>query len=141
MHQPEGFQQFDPNGKKMVCKLNRDLDGIKQAPRAWNSCVTEWLEIYGFAQSRVDPGIYTTIYKGHLYVLAIHVDDCLLIGRSASFIVEIKKDFSLEFKIEDLGPVSDAILSVTENFGHCVYVNDNTLLIYLIFSTWPIICR
>jgi hypothetical protein len=106
MHQPEGFHQFDPNGRKMVCKLNRALYGIKQAPRAWNSCVTEWLENYGFSQSRVDPGIYTTIYKGHLYVLAIYVDDCLLIGRSGSFIVDFKRDFSAEFKIEDLGPVS-----------------------------------
>ena len=82
------------------------LYGIKQAPRAWNSCVIEWLQNYGFTQSRVDPGIYTTISKGHLYVLAVYVDDCLLIGQSGSFILEVKKDFSAEFKIEDLGPVS-----------------------------------
>jgi len=106
MHQPEGYQQYDSKGKKMVCKLNRALYGIKQAPRAWNSCVTEWLENYGFTQSRVDPGIYTSMCKGHLYVLAIYVDDCLLIGRRGPFIVEFKKDFSAEFKIEDLGPVS-----------------------------------
>jgi len=90
----------------MMCKLNKALYGIKQAARTWNSCVTEWLEIYGFTQSRVDPGIYTTTYKGHLYVPAMYVDDCLLIGRSGSFIAEFKKDFSSEFKIEDLEPVS-----------------------------------
>ena len=39
-------------------------------------------------------------------MLAIYVDDCLLIGRSGSFIVEFKKDFSAEIKIEDLGPLS-----------------------------------
>jgi hypothetical protein len=106
MHQPEGFQQFDSKGRKLVCKLNRALYGIKQAPRAWNSCVTEWLENYGFTQSRVDPGIYTTTFEGHLYVLAMYVDDCLLIGRGGPFIVKFKGDFSAEFKIEDLGPVS-----------------------------------
>jgi hypothetical protein len=90
----------------VMCKLNRALYGIKQAPRAYDSCFTEWLENYGFTQSRVDPGIYTTIYKGHLYVLAIYVDGCLLIGRSGSFIVEFRKDFSSEFKIGDLGPDS-----------------------------------
>ena len=41
MHQPDGYQQYDSKGKKMVYKLNRALYGIKQAPRAWNSCVTE----------------------------------------------------------------------------------------------------
>jgi hypothetical protein len=29
MHQPEGFQQFDSKGRKLVCKLNRALYGIK----------------------------------------------------------------------------------------------------------------
>ena len=106
MHQPEGYQQFDSKGRKLVCKLNRALYGIKQAPRAWNVCVSDWLENYGFTQSRVDPGIYTNIVNGHLYVLAIYVDDCLLIGRGGSFVIDFKKDFSTEFKIEDLGPVS-----------------------------------
>ena len=40
MHQPEGFQQFESKEKKMVCKLNRAFYGIKQAPKAWNYCVT-----------------------------------------------------------------------------------------------------
>jgi hypothetical protein len=88
MHQPEGFQRVDSKGRKLACKLNRALYDIKQAPRAWNSCVSEWRENYGFTQSRVDPGIYTNIVKGHLYVLAIYVDDCLLIGRGGSFVFD-----------------------------------------------------
>jgi hypothetical protein len=61
MHHLEGFQQFHSKGKKMICKLNRALYGIKLGLRAWNSCVTEWIENYGLTQSHVDPGIYTTI--------------------------------------------------------------------------------
>ena len=34
------------------------------------------------------------------------MDDCLLIGRGGSFVFDFKRDFSAEFKIEDLRPVS-----------------------------------
>ena len=106
MQQPEGFVQLDPQGRRLVCKLNRAIYGIKQAPRAWNTMVTTWLDNYGFTQSRVDPGIYTCVNNGHLYVLAIYVDDCLLIGRKGPFIIKFKLEFGEAFKIEDLGPVS-----------------------------------
>ena len=29
MHQPESFQQFDPNGRKMMCILNREKNEMK----------------------------------------------------------------------------------------------------------------
>jgi len=34
------------------------------------------------------------------------VDDCLLIGRGGLFVGELKRDFSADYKIVDLGPVS-----------------------------------
>jgi hypothetical protein len=41
-----------------------------------------------------------------LYILAIYVDDCLLVGRTGPFILAIKASFGLRFDIEDLGPAS-----------------------------------
>ena len=106
MDQPEGFEQTSPGGGRLVCKLNRALYGLVQAPRCWNHKVTAWLENYGFKQSMVDPGIYTMYFDDRIYILALYVDDAICVGRSLEFISKFKADFAEAFDIEDLGPVA-----------------------------------
>ena len=106
MDQPEGFEQAAPGGGRLVCKLNRALYGLVQAPRCWNKKVTDWLEDYGFKQSQVDPGIYIMYVNDKIYILALYVDDAICVGRSLEFINKFKADFAEAFDIEDLGPVS-----------------------------------
>ena len=43
---------------------------------------------------------------GHLYLLEVYVDDCILLGKQGPFIDRFKAAFGKRFKIEDLGPVS-----------------------------------
>jgi hypothetical protein len=66
------------------------LYDLKQAPRKWNSKVTARLEEYGFSRSKVDPGIYVFTKEGELYVLALYVDDIIIVGQAGSFIVGFK---------------------------------------------------
>jgi hypothetical protein len=106
MRQPEGFRHFDINGEEQVCLLKKSLYGLKQAPRNWNRTITSWLEEYGFSQSKVDPGIYVFIKEGELNVLALYVDDSIIVGPTGSFIVGFKSAFGESFNVQDLGPVS-----------------------------------
>ena len=80
--------------------------GIRQAPRAWNQLVTAWLIEYGWTQSKVDPGAYTIVVRGAWYILAIYVDDCILVGRDGPFLNQFIEDFGTRFKIEFLGPAA-----------------------------------
>jgi hypothetical protein len=41
-----------------------------------------------------------------LYVLALYVDDNIIVGSSGSFIAEIKTAFGMRFNVHDLGLVS-----------------------------------
>ena len=106
MRQPDGYIKYDEDGTPLVCKLQRAIYGIKQAPAEWNKLLCSWLVTYGFEQSVCDAGIYSIINGDHRYFLAVYVDDCILIGKSSPFIVNFKNDFSKRFKIEDLGPVA-----------------------------------
>ena len=54
----------------------------------------------------MDPEVYTILQKSLLYILAIYVDDCILVGKQGPFILTFKKNFSARFQIEDLGPSS-----------------------------------
>ncbi len=44
------------------------------------------------------------VFPNQLYILAIYVDDSILVGKLGIFIPKFKKDLSARFKIEDLGP-------------------------------------
>jgi hypothetical protein len=88
-----GFRLTDINGEERVCLLKKSLYGVKQAPRNWNKTIATWLEEYGFNQSTVDPGIYFLIKEGELCVLALYVDDDIIVGLSRSFIVGFKSAF------------------------------------------------
>jgi hypothetical protein len=54
----------------------------------------------------VDPGIYVFIKEDELYVLALYVDDSIIVGPSGSFIIGFKSAFGERFNVQDLGPVS-----------------------------------
>lgn len=112
MRLPEGFKKYDSSGQELVCKLHKALYGLKQAPRNWNLTITQWLAEYGFIQSKVDPGIIV-YHKGKLtYVLALYVDDSILVGPNGPFIFEFKIAFGRRFNVQDLGPVAWLGMSV-----------------------------
>lgn len=54
MQQPQGFVQ-QPN---LVCKLQKPLFGLKQAPRAWSECFTSHLLTLGFVASMADSSLF-----------------------------------------------------------------------------------
>ncbi|KAM0033618.1 putative RNA-directed DNA polymerase [Helianthus debilis subsp. tardiflorus] len=56
MEQPPGF--VNPKFPNHVCKLNRALNGLKQAPRAWFQRLSAFLVQLGFNCSRVDPSLF-----------------------------------------------------------------------------------
>jgi len=56
MEQPQGFKV---HGKEThVCRLNKALHGLKQAPRAWYAIKDAYLPRLGFIKSTADPNLY-----------------------------------------------------------------------------------
>ena len=96
---PTGFEQ--PN---MVCKLNKALYSLKQAPRVWFKTLTDFLTLFGYAAIPEDPSVYRNKETG-IYI-AIYVDDLLLFGADKPAIAALKKQLSERFQMTDLGPVA-----------------------------------
>jgi len=97
MEQPQGFVVLSPSGDRLICHLRKVLYGIRKAPRAWNALLTSWLISRGFKQSLVDPGVFTIYYESLLYILAVYVDDSILVGKAGKFIYRFKLDLSNRF--------------------------------------------
>ena len=60
------------------------------------------LKKLGFIQSSSDPCLYISNSEGELFIIAVYVDDMLLVTRSQKM-KEVKRKLSTQFEIKDLG--------------------------------------
>lgn len=102
------FVELPPNLKDnhpgMVCKLNKALYGLKQAPRIWFNTLKSALQNLGFAQIIDDYSVFVNKDEG--VILAVYVDDLLVMGSSRINIDRTKKELGNRFEMTDLGDAS-----------------------------------
>ena len=100
IEQPQGFEI---HGKEShVCKLNKALYGMKQAPRAWYSRIDSYLQQMWFQKSEADPNLYFIMVGDDLLILPLYVDD-LFINEGERPIAACKKDLASKYEMMDIG--------------------------------------
>ncbi|KAJ9520612.1 hypothetical protein QJQ45_007481 [Haematococcus lacustris] len=102
VQQPEGFEEGSPN---TVCRLQKALYGLRQAPRAWHAKLKQELEGMGFFASESDPALFMLPRSSGTVYLLVYVDDCLLCTEKGDFdsLNFVKQRLSSVFGIKDLG--------------------------------------
>ncbi|KAJ9520839.1 hypothetical protein QJQ45_014037 [Haematococcus lacustris] len=102
VQQQEGFEEGSTN---TVCRLQKALYGLRQAPRAWHARLCEELLRMGFKASEADPALFTLQLSTGMVYLLVYVDDCLLCTQQGDTagLAYVKKQLSLAFKLKDLG--------------------------------------
>lgn len=104
MKQPLGYKSV--SHPHHVCKLNKALFGLRQAPRAWFSLFSSFLIQHGFINSKADPSLVSLKTDQGLTLVLVYVDDILLTGSNTSYITELIKILSSRFVMKDLGTLS-----------------------------------
>ena len=100
--QPTGFA--DPALPDHVCKLNKSLYRLKQAPRAWYSRFAAYLLTLGFTEAKLDTSLFIYRRGTETVYLLLYVDDIVLTASSQQLlrmIAALKKEFAMK----DLGPL------------------------------------
>ncbi|KAJ9515817.1 hypothetical protein QJQ45_008657 [Haematococcus lacustris] len=102
VQQPEGFEEGSPN---TVCRLQKALYGLRQAPRAWHAKLKQELEGMGFCASESDPALFMLSRPAGTVYLLVYVDDCLLCTEKGDLesLDYVKQRLSSVFGIKDLG--------------------------------------
>ncbi|KAB2617188.1 hypothetical protein D8674_013057 [Pyrus ussuriensis x Pyrus communis] len=103
MRQPAGF--VDPQYPNYVCKLQRSIYGLKQAPQAWFHRFSEFLLQLGFQASPCDYSLFVYNHSGVYLILLIYVDDILLTGNSSRQMTCLINKLGTLFSMKDLGPL------------------------------------
>lgn len=96
MSQPTGYD----DGSGRVCKLNKSLYGLKQASRCWNKRFTEFIGKFDFKTSESDPCVFVYNGKRGLMILAIYVDDGLIVAENEDAILPVIDHLRKEFEIK-----------------------------------------
>lgn len=95
MEQPQNFNM----GSGMVCKLLKGLYGLKQAPRSWYRTLKKVLNDMGFNETHADPCVYVGSIDEQNIIIAVFVDDGLIVGEHKStleaVLASLKDNFSL----------------------------------------------
>ncbi|MCP3667284.1 MAG: hypothetical protein GY696_33120 [Gammaproteobacteria bacterium] len=103
MKQPVGY--VEPGKEDFVCKLKKSLYGLKQASRCWNTAMDTFLRESGYRKSTADSCVYCKVVGDDLIIIALYVDDLLIVTKHRSVLDKEKKVLSSKFDTKDLGPV------------------------------------
>ena len=64
-----------------IVRLNKSLDGLKQASRSWHAYVTICLKTLGFQQCLAHACVFRLVEKGRVAIIAVvHVDGIFAVG-------------------------------------------------------------
>ena len=79
MELPKGVcVEGEENVASVVCRLNKSLYRLKQAPRCWNMKFNNFLRKFNLMETDADKCIYIGKWEGSTVYLALFVDDGLI---------------------------------------------------------------
>lgn len=86
-----------------VCKLNKALYGLRQAPRAWFSTFSSFLLSQGFHASIAGYSLFISNSEHGITLILIYVDDIDITGDDKEYIQDLISILSRRFVMKDLG--------------------------------------
>jgi len=92
------------DGTGRVCRLLKALFGLKHSPRVWYATIEAFLKTLGLKPTQADQCVFVS--SDGKVIMAIYVDDLLVIGEDENRISSIKAKLSQRFRMTDLGPTA-----------------------------------
>lgn len=90
---------------KKVCKHDKSLNSLKQAPRQWNIKLTEVLLQIGFKQSHYHYSLFIRETSSDTVIILVYVDDLLITGNDDKLLCDTRIELHKKFKMKDLREV------------------------------------
>ncbi|KAF0736210.1 hypothetical protein Ae201684_007233 [Aphanomyces euteiches] len=91
--------------KRVACLLVKALSCLKQSPREWHKVLTAFLGEIGFEKTNVESCIYTRQTNGQQAIIAIYVDDLVLVAQNDHVMADLKSAIKQRFASKDMGPI------------------------------------
>lgn len=125
MEMPPGFEQYDENGEKLVCKLRKSLYGLHQSGRCWNRKFKSNVESLGFRQLKSEPCAFIKFdaQSKTFVLLFVYVDDVIIASTSVEMTAKYKELIKTKFDLRENTDEASWILKIRiERFQHGIWI-------------------
>ena len=139
MEQPPGYK--DPSQPNAVCKLDKSIYGLKQAPLQWYKKLSSVLIENDFSVSEADSGLFILKDKQNLLLLGLYVDDIILVSTSSSLRDAVKHILSKNFQMTNLGEASMILGIEVGREGNNVSLTQTSLILETLESSGMAECK
>jgi hypothetical protein len=102
--QPKGFQLSE--NEYYVCRLKKDLYGLKQTPRVWYSILDKYLQQAGFRKGSAENNLYIKVTQNSILLIEFYVDDIIFGSDDDRLSQKFAKDMINKFEMSLLGELS-----------------------------------
>ncbi|GKB16716.1 putative ribonuclease H-like domain-containing protein [Tanacetum coccineum] len=102
--QPPGFK--DPDFPNRVYKVEKELYGLHQAPRAWYETLSTYLLYNGFKRGKIDKTLFIRRDKGDILLVQVYVDDIIFGSTKKSLCTEFEKMMHKKFQMSFMGELT-----------------------------------
>ena len=99
--QPIGF--INPDRPQAVCRLDKSLYGLRQAPRAWFTCFAMFVTKLGFKATWSASSLFVLRRGADMAYLLLYVDDMVHTALSSTLLQRVVTDLRSEFAVKDMG--------------------------------------
>lgn len=121
MQQPSGFE----DDSERICKLRKSLYGLKQSSRCWNKKFTDFIKLFGFMKSKYDPCVFISRKHDVLTILAIHVDDGIIVSENGKAITSVLHHLNEHFEVKEMDIGCFLGLEIQKNDDDSIFIHQS----------------
>ena len=106
MRTPPGYESLDATtGRPNVIKRKKSLYGLRRSPCNWFNTIDDSLRDMGFTATASDPCSYIFGSDDNLSIVAMYVDNLLLLEGDTPLLKDLKSQLMGRFAMTDMGDV------------------------------------
>lgn len=94
------------SNQNYVCKLNKAIYGLKQAPHVWFDRLKNTLSKLWFKTTKSDTSLFTKVNNNSIIYLLIYVDDRIITSSNSKDLDKITQYLDQLCSINDLGEIN-----------------------------------
>ncbi|GKD20857.1 putative ribonuclease H-like domain-containing protein [Tanacetum coccineum] len=102
--QPPGFE--NPDFPNKVYKVEKELYGLHQAPRAWYETLSTYLLDNGFQIGKIDKTLFIKRDKSDILLVQVYIDDIIFGSTKKSLCTEFEKMMHKKFQMSSMGELT-----------------------------------
>lgn len=126
MSQPQGFA--DPNFSNHICKVQKTLYRLKQAPGTWFSRFSSFLLSYGFHNCRANTSLFVFHRDSHYIILLLYVDDIIVTCTNLTLLNRFIHILKSQFSMNDLLFITYWVSMLQKHQMDFIYLKANMLV-------------